>query len=123
MLAHARLASALPADEIALGKRQEHAVYSRIAVRAFQQLLLVAWRCYVVDDQPAPRHQAWHDQFINLGVIFRRFDIGKTKRQRLRPAGIVERVAVKDLDRTVGTGLGDVCRALGRPSFHQDLRL
>ena len=101
--------SALSADEISLLKGQEHRVYSCVTLRALQKLRLDARRGDVIDDQPTAWHQARHDQFVNLGIVFRRLDIGKTKRQRLRPAGIVEGVAVKHLDRTVRPGLGDVC--------------
>ena len=44
--------SALLADEIALGKRQEHAVDSRIIFGALQEVLLKARGSYVIYDEP-----------------------------------------------------------------------
>src|SRR5512143_862719 len=98
----------LPADHVALGKRQEHAVDARIAVGAFDELLLMARRGDVIDHQPAAWHQAWHDDLIDLGVQFRRLDVGEAKSQRFSLIREVESIAVVDSDRTVRAGFGDV---------------
>ena len=49
------LASALPADEVAFWKWQEHAVYSRIIFGAVHELGLEAGGSHVIDDEQSAR--------------------------------------------------------------------
>ena len=74
---------AFPAEEVALGKRQEYAVYSRIVRGSVQKFGLDAGRGNIVDDEPAAGHQARYYKFIDLSVVLRRFDVGKAKCQRV----------------------------------------
>ena len=112
--------SALSADQVSLGKRQEHAIYSRIIFGALQEVFLDARRGYVVDDQPSAGHEARDHVLVDLGVKLRGLDIGEAKRDLRETGRIVERVAMKDLDRTCRAGAGDALLALRRLFFHRD---
>ena len=78
-----RLASALPADEIAFCKWQEYAVYSRIIFGTVQKLRLDAGGSYIIDDEPSTGHEARDRFLVNLGVELRRLKIGEAKRDLL----------------------------------------
>ena len=94
----ASLASALPADEIAFGKWQKHAVYAGITCRTLYDLGLVPWGSYVVDDEPSAGYEAGHYQLVDFAVEFRGVDIGKAKRELVETGRVFEGVAMKDLD-------------------------
>ena len=102
------LASALSADEISLGKWQEYAVYSRIGLRAVQEVGLKTGGNYVVDDEQPAGYEAWDHFLVDLGIVLRWLKIGEAKRNLLKTGGVVERVAMNRLDKICRSGAGDV---------------
>jgi hypothetical protein len=107
------LVSALPADEISLWEWQEHRVHPGIATRAFQECRLDARGRYVIDDEPSTGQEARDYLLVDLRVGFRRLNIGEAKRDFLETGGIVESVAMKDLNRICRAGAADVPTSQG----------
>src|SRR5882724_1393514 len=91
------LVSAFPADEISLGKWQEHAVYSRITLRTVQKLRLDAGGGYVIDDEPSAGHEARDHLLVDVAIAFRGLNIGEAKRDLLETGCVVASVAMKHL--------------------------
>jgi hypothetical protein len=58
---------------------------SRIAVRALDELLLVARQAHVIDDEPTAGHQVWDNDLVDHGVQLRRLVVGEAKHQLVGP--------------------------------------
>jgi len=101
-------ASALPADEVAFGKWQEHRVDSGIVLRTVYERGLVAGGSHVIDDQHSARHEARDHYLIGFAVDLRRLEIGEAERDVLETGNVFESVAMNGLDRTCCSGAGNV---------------
>ena len=68
---------------------------------------------HVIDDEPSAGHEARDHLLVDVAVALRGLDIGETKRDLLETGGVVESVAMKDLDRTCRAGAADVLASPG----------